>query len=81
MKVSRNTFAKGSNELTVLEELNGHILRDIAESENVKVKDGDTVKDLQDFETTYNEENAGDDDGRTNRMVLDFLKNVTFSSS
>ena len=82
MKVSRNTFAEGSNELTVLEELNGHILRDIAESENVKVKDGDTVKDLQHFETTYNEENAGgDDDGKTNRMVLDFLKNVAFSSS
>ena len=81
MKVSRNTFAKGSNELTALEELNGHILRDIAESENVKVKDGDAVRDLQDFETTYNEENTGGDhDGRTNCMVLDFLKKVTYSS-
>lgn len=58
MNVSRKNFLKGSPELKVLEDLHDHILRDITDSQNVKVKDVSKVRDLQDFETTFNDKDA-----------------------
>lgn len=80
MNVSRKNFAKGTSELETLEALNDHILRDIAESEFIKVKDNDEVKDLQDFDTTYNEEESSkEQDVMSTNAVKEFLKKVTYS--
>ena len=82
MRVSRVNFSKESPELKTLEDMNEHILRTIANSENIKVKDSSGVTDLQDFETTYNEEAGKHDEGSglgSTRAVMEFLKKVTYS--
>jgi len=58
MKVSRDNFSH--DELKSLEDLNAHILRSIAESDYVVVKDENGVTDLDEFMTTYNKESSQD---------------------
>jgi len=72
MNVSRKNFLKGSPELKLLEDLHDHILRDITDSPNVKVKDISKIRDLQDFETTFN-----DEDAQNEKNVKEQLKKIS----
>jgi len=84
MVVSRESFSKNSPELSSLEELNEHVLRNIAESVSMVMKDGSGVKDLQDFETTYKsgkEEDGSSAKVSSSSMVMDFLKEVTSANT
>lgn len=74
MNVSRRNFAKGSPELKLLESLTDHILRDVSDSHNMKVKDTSKVRDLQEFETTISEEL-----GQNDKIVKDQLKRISLS--
>jgi uncharacterized membrane protein len=60
MNVSKKNFLKGSPELKVLEDLHDHILRDITDSQNVKVKEISKIHDPFNDEDAQNEKNVKD---------------------
>jgi hypothetical protein len=78
MSICRTNFVEGGPELRTLQELYDHMLRNIAESGQIVLKDHMGVKNLQDFETTYKEE-AKKNISPTN-VVMEFLSKVDYTT-
>ena len=80
MVAAKGQFQADSMEFKSLQDLHDHIKLSIAESENVVLEDEEDAKDLQDFETTYNEEDGSDNpktmSERNRTVVSSFLNKV-----
>lgn len=76
MVVARKNFTEGSPEMTSMTDLYDHILRSVAICDGVKIRDGDMVRDLQDFGTTFQEETEEQVSNTT--IVSEFLQKAFF---
>lgn len=73
---AQRNFEDGGQERKSLQELYDYLLRTIANSKHMVLKDeSDDVKDLQDFETTHFGEDQ--EEHVSNNVVMEFLKKVT----
>lgn len=80
MKTSKKNFEAGSPEMESLQALYEHLLRTIAESESVFLKnENDEVRDLQAFETTYKSQDEDEAD-EFSTVAMDFLRKWTTST-
>ncbi len=79
MVVARRNFPADGPELNSLSDLRDYLLRSVALCDSVKIRDGETLRDLQEFETTFQEETEERISNAT--IVSEFLQTAFFSSS
>lgn len=78
MVVARNNFGEGSDEMNSMNDLHDHLLRSLAICGSVRIRDGDDARDLQEFETTFQEETENNVSKPT--IVSEFLHKAFFSN-